>query len=251
MKLNFKIFTIFIVLLLTSCAEYQIKNHNKKAEKKYYSSLGFTLIYNDALFEQKVIKKKMNNNKIQVMHSTLKINTPVKIINPQNSKFIKTKISKKGEFPNIFNSVISNKIAKFLELDRSEPYVEIHEIKKNKTFVAKESNTFEEERRIADSAPVDEIQVDDLSKNNDEHEKNDEIENNYILVISEFYYFETAVNLKNELIKQTNFDRFFIKEINDNEYRLSAGPFKNFISLKSTYISLNNLGFEDLTVNKE
>ena len=116
MKLNFKIFTIFIVLLLTSCAEYQIKNHNKKAEKKYYSSLGFTLIYNDALFEQKVIKKKMNNNKIQVMHSTLKINTPVKIINPQNSKFIKTKISKKGEFPNIFNSVISrSKIVFFIK----------------------------------------------------------------------------------------------------------------------------------------
>ena len=149
MKINYKIFTVFIVLLLTSCAEYQVKNRNAKMEKKYYSSLGFTLIYNDALFEQKVIKKKMNNDKIQVMHSTLKMNTPVKIINPENSKFVKTKITKRGEFPNIFNSVISNKIAKLLELDRSEPYVEIYEIKKNKRI----TKTRVQEKRVLRNHP--------------------------------------------------------------------------------------------------
>ena len=193
----------------------------------------------------------MNNDKIQVMHAFLKINTPIKIINPVNSKFIKTKISKKGEVPNIFNSVISNKIAKLLELDRSEPYVEIYEIKKNKTFVAKEGNIFDEEKRIAESAPVDDIQMDDLSEEKQEIKKIVESVSNYILIISDFYYFESATNLKYELIKQTNYDNFSIKKINDNKYRLTAGPFKNFISLKSTYISLNNLGFEDLIIYKE
>ena len=249
--ISYKIIFVFIILLLTSCADYQNKIKIKKDQKEYYSSLGFTLIYNDALYEQKVIKKKMNNDKIQIMHSTLKLNTPVKIINPINLKFIDTKISKKGEFPNIFNSVISKKIAKLLELDRSEPYVEIYEIKKNKTFVAKESNTFEEEKRIADSAPVDDIQMDDLSVAKQIEKKITDTPSNYMLVISDFYYFESAANLKDELVKETNYDKFSIKKINDNKYRLSAGPFKNFISLKSTYISLNNLGFENLTVNKE
>ena len=46
-------------------------------------------------------------------------------------------------------------------------------------------------------------------------------------------------------------NNFSVDKINDNKYRLSAGPFKNFNSLKSTYISLNNLGFEDLNIYKE
>ena len=33
--------------------------------------------------------------------------------------------------------------------------------------------------------------------------------------------------------------------------RLFVGPFKNFKALKTTYISLNKLGFEDLSVHKE
>ena len=34
------------------------------------------------------------------------------------------------------------------------------------------------------------------------------------------------------------------KKINDKKYRLFVGPFKNFNALKTTYFSLNNLGFE-------
>ena len=81
MKISYKISLIFIFFLLASCAEYQNKVQIKKDEKEYYSSTGFTLIYNDALFEQRVIKKKMNNDKIQVMHAFLKVNTSIKIIN--------------------------------------------------------------------------------------------------------------------------------------------------------------------------
>ena len=42
-----------------------------------------------------------------------------------------------------------------------------------------------------------------------------------------------------------------VKKINNNKYRLLAGPFKNFNTLKTTYISLNNLGFEGLHVYKD
>jgi len=39
-----------------------------------------------------------------------------------------------------------------------------------------------------------------------------------------------------------------VKKIGDNKYRLLAGPFKNFNALKTSYISLNNLGFDDLNI---
>ena len=53
------------------------------------------------------------------------------------------------------------------------------------------------------------------------------------------------------LIKKTKVNNFSIKKINDKKYRLFVGPFKNFKALKTTYISLNKLGFEDLSVHKE
>ena len=51
------------------------------------------------------------------MHSLLKVNTPVKIINPDNLKVVETKIYKKANFPKIFTIVISEKIASILALD--------------------------------------------------------------------------------------------------------------------------------------
>ena len=57
------------------------------------------------------------------MHSQLKTNTPLKIINPVNSKVIETKIYKKAKYPEIFNIVISRKIEAILELDEKNPYV--------------------------------------------------------------------------------------------------------------------------------
>ena len=51
-----------------------------------------------------------------------------------------------------------------------------------------------------------------------------------------------------DLIKKTNINNIYVKKINDNKYRLFVGPFKNFNTLKSAYISLNNLGFENLNI---
>ena len=71
---------------------------------------------------------------------------------------------------------------------------------------------------------------------------------NYIILISDFYYEDSAISLKNSLIKKTNMKNISVKKITDNKYRLLAGPFKNFNALKKTYISLNKLGFENLNI---
>ena len=69
--------------------------------------------------------------------------------------------------------------------------------------------------------------------------------------MSDFYYIDSANNLKNELNKKIGPNNFFVKKINNKKYRLYAGPFKNFNALKAIYISLNNLGFEGLNIYKE
>jgi len=250
MNLNRIILTLICVITLYSCADYSVNKAKQSIEKQYYSSNGFALIYEDDLYKQKVIDKKINNEDILVMHSFLKINTPIKIINPNNSKIIETKIYRNASYPKIFNSVISKKIAIILELDLNNPYVEIIETKKNKTFIAKKSNTFEEEKNVVQKAPVNEIKMNDLTNKTTEVKKKILKEERFVLVINDFYYEDSANNLKKELIKKTNMNNISVKKINNKKYRLLVGPFKNFNALKTAYISLNNLGFEDLNIYK-
>ena len=247
MNLNKIVSIIVFFIILNGCADYKI---NKK-EKNYYSSSGFALIYSEGLFVNNTINKKINNNDYVVMHSSLKPNTSVRIINPDNSKTFETKILKKANYPKIFNVVISNKIATFLNLDYKNPYVEIHEIKKNKTFIAKKVSIFQEEKNVAGKAPVDEIKMDDITDEKSVNTSQSSEIGNFILIISEFYYKKSAINLKVDLEKKMNVNNISIDKINSNKYRLSIGPFKNFNALKNTYISLNNLGFEDLNIYKE
>ena len=124
------------------------------------------------------------------------------------------------------------------------PLVEIIELKKNKTFIAKDGNIYDEEKTVAEKAPVEEIKMDDLSKNESSLNKQISKKSNFILIVNDFYYEESAINLMKDLIKKTEMDNISIKKINNNKYRLLVGPFKNFNALKTSYISLNNLGFE-------
>ena len=81
--------------------------------------------------------------------------------------------------------------------------------------------------------------------------RNDKIKENYIIVISDFYYEDSAISLKNDLLSKISLSNMSIKKINNKKYRLFVGPFKNFNALKNTYISLNNLGFESLNIYNE
>ena len=54
-----------------------------------------------------------------------------------------------------------------------------------------------------------------------------------------------------DLVKKINVNNIYVKKINNTKYRLLIGPFKNFKALKTTYISLNNLGFEGLNIYRE
>ena len=247
MNLKKIILTFIYVTTLYSCADYGMK----KKERQYYSSSGFALIYDDNLYLQKVVNKKINNEEIKVMHNLLKSNTPIRIINPANSKVIETKIYKKANYPKIFTIVVSEKIASILELDLDDPLVEVTELKKNKTFIAKKTNTFEEEKKVADTNPVNEVKMDDLTKIEFKTKKKLNKKSNYILVISDFYYEDSASNLMEELVKKNKINNISVKKINNKKYRLFAGPFENFNALKTTYISLNKLGFENLNIYKE
>jgi len=250
MNLN-KIIVTLISLTLMSCAGIQTRTSTSKDGKIYYSSTGFALIYKDSFYQNKVVNKKINNDKILLLHKSLKANTAVRITNLKNSKSLDTKVYRKAKYPKIFNVLISEKIASILDLDFENPYVEIIELKKNKTYVAKEGNIFEEEKNVAEKAPVEQIEMDNISNTTKNTEVKKIKKEKFIIIISDFYYKDSALNLKKELSKKISLNNISIKKISNTKYRLLAGPFENFNALKTTYISLNNLGFEDLNINNE
>jgi len=246
MKIKKIFFLISIFLFMPSCAEYKIAKMN--TNKDYYSSNGFVLIYDQSLYTNKVVNKKLDQNLVMVLHRSLKKNTPIKITNPENNISLITNVHSKTSYPKIFNAVISLKTANILKLDMNNPFIEILEIKKNKTFIAKEGNIFDEEKNVAEKAPVSEVKVDDLSKNNIKTSKKKNQLNKFKIIITDFYYKDSAENLKDELTKKTKYTSFLVTKINDKKYRLLAGPFENFKALKNVYISLNTLGFENLNI---
>ena len=85
MKFNLRFIYIFVFLF--SCThDMKIIKKISKVSKPTYSSKGFALIYENSIFESKVVNKKLYNNQNYVLHSFLKNNTLVNISNPLNSK---------------------------------------------------------------------------------------------------------------------------------------------------------------------
>ena len=71
-------------------------------------------------------------------------------------------VSNQVQFSDFYNCVISLRIAEELSLDLYEPYVDLVLISQDSSFIAKKAKTFEEEKKIAEKAPIDGIQIDNL-----------------------------------------------------------------------------------------
>ena len=71
--------------------------------------------------------------------------------------------SNRVKFSNFYNSVITSRISEILEINPSEPYIEIILISKDTTFIANKTKTFQEEKEVAEKAPIDGILISDLS----------------------------------------------------------------------------------------
>ena len=158
---------LIIVFILFGCSS----NFTQVKNKKPYNAQGFALIYNELEFEKKIISKRLENKNIQVAHKDLKINTLIKITNPKTKDSITVKNLKKANYPDFYKILISEELAKKLNLDKKLPLVEILELKKNKSFVAKKAKIFNEEKKISNNAPIDSVQISNISESNSKKKK--------------------------------------------------------------------------------
>jgi len=249
--MNFKILQFFIFIFFLFGCEKNIssKKINQDLQVKYKNS-GFTLIYSDDLKNQKKISKKMDNRSLFIFHKNLKKNSLVKITNPKNNKTIIAEvISNNVKFSNFYNSVISLRIAEELSLDFKEPYIDLVLIYRNSTYVAKKAKIFDEEKKVAQKAPVDGILIDNLATPNQLKEASvKKINFKYSIKIADFYYSQSAKNMTERIINETNIKNPIIKKLSNTKYRVLIGPFDDIKTLEESFNEIKSLNFENLEI---
>ena len=239
-------YRIFIFLFfLFSCSQHYTKHDNRKS----YNASGLAYIFDENDYVLKKNKKKLNNDYFQIAHKDLKVGTLIKLINPNNKETIVLKNSKKIDYPDFYKILITKPVAFKLKIDKELPLIEVLEIKKNKSFIAKKAQMFEEETKIPSKAPVTSVQISNISKKKNISVKKN-TQNIYILIAS-FYTSEAANLLKKRIIKEVpNYDikKLRIKKSSNKEFEVISGPYKSINLLKNDYIDIKNFGFEELDI---
>ena len=252
--MNFnKFLTILLILFLTACQQF---DDNKKvvnySNYLKYSNTGFTLIYDKKLKKNNRISKKIDNRALVIFHKKIKKNSFVKITNPVNDKSIIAKvISNNVQFSDFYNSVITKRIANELSIDLSEPYVDLVLISENSTFIAKKAKTFDEEKKVAQKAPVDGITIDNLGAELNKKKQVRKDKFLYSIKIADFYYKDSAENMILRIKKETNLKNPLIKKLSQTKYRVLLGPFNDIKKLEKSFDEIKLLEFENLEILKD
>ena len=245
----YRFFLYLLVFFLFSNCD-QINNSSSKIKfdiENRYKNFGFALVYNDNL--KKI--KKLENRSLKIYHKSLKKRSIVKITNPENGKYLIAEVkSNKIKFSNFYNSILSPRIAEELEINLSEPYIEISLVSKNSTFIAKKAKMFEEERSVAEKAPVDGIQINDLNIKKITKKKNTIKDFSYFIKVADFYYKDTAKIMIDRIKGETNIKNLLIDRLSETKYRVIMGPFDNINKLKEAFEKMEPLNFENLEILK-
>ena len=242
--MKFKLF--FLIFFLTSCTSSNI--NNKKNTFIPYTSKGFALIYNDDDYNNKLISKKLDNQKLLIAHNKLKKNTIITLTNVNNKKTITLKIAKNIDYPNFYKILITQKVADELKIDKNLPFVDLQQKVQNVSFVAKKGITFPEEKYVSGKAPVTKVKISSISSKD---KKSPNTKKNFSIILGDFYSEVSANELKSFLIKDYVRDaNLTVKKLQKNNYRLLAGPYSSISALKNDYFKLQKYGFEDLDIEQ-
>ena len=252
--MNYKSLIIIFFIFLLGCEQNNLNKNvlNQEIVTKYKNS-GFALVYDSVLIKEKKISKKIDNRSLLIFHKSLKKNSFVKITNPVNQKTVIAEvISNKVKFSDFYNSVITSRIAEELSLSLNEPYINLVLISQNSTFVAKKAKTFEEEKKVAEKAPVDGIQIDNLGEiNQQKKEALKEEFFSYSIKIADFYYKDSAENMSNRIVNETNIKNPLIQTISNTKYRVLLGPFNDIKKLEDSFNEIKSLDFENIEILKD
>ena len=137
-----------------------------------------------------------------------------------------------------------------LSLNLTEPYINIALISQNSTFIVKKAKTFDEEKSVAEKAPVDGIKIDNLNIVKKEKKLMKESFFSYSIKVADFYYNDSAINMVNRIKSETDLTNAIIEKLSKTKYRVLLGPFNDIKKLEEVFNEIKSLNFENLEILK-
>jgi len=249
--MNYKNFLLIIMLITSSCKTFNITNDNDIVlNKNNFINKGFALTYNNNLYLDKIVTKKIDSRSLLIFQKNLKTGSKVKVKNLLNGKVVIVEVGPNSKYPPFYNSVLSKRISDELNIDIENPYVEIYEILPNSFFIANKAKTFDEEKEVAMKAPVESISIKNINGDIGASKKLKKNKFDYILKIADFYYKHTAILMSDRITTETNSGNVKIMDLSSTQYRVYLGPFNNLNSLQKGFNDINILEFENIEIIK-
>jgi rare lipoprotein A len=208
-----------------------------------------------------------HNDVASASHRSLGLASNIRVTNLKNGYSMIVRANHRGSFSNTNIIELSQVVFKKLQLIENDNLVKIELISDNESFILNEAKTYNAEKKILSSAPIDDVSVssiketytpEDLSEYNDGEnstidfdgfmieEANKEIE--IYLHIATLSFKENAVAIKNNLNGLKNIKIIKTRFNEKSMYKVVVGPFKNMINLNRTLNNDTIQSYEDISI---
>jgi len=187
---------------------------------------------NYSVYERKGFAKINYNNKII---SPLPKSTLLKVTNIENKKsvVVATNDISKNLGPRIIT--LPDNIFQELKLNKNLPLIHMQTLRKNKVFIAKKTEIYEQEKRVDKKVVIEKINIMNLAN---EKKSKDSIYLNF----GPFYNKIYANQLYKILKLRFNNKKLVFKDYQDKNYIISIGPLKNLTEFDKFYLKLGKIG---------
>ena len=101
------------------------------------------------------------------------------------------------------------------------------------------------EKKVAEKAPIDGIQIKDLNSKPKKKKRNTKLKFSYSIKLADFYYKSSAKMMISRIKNETNIKNSRIQQLSKTKFRVLIGPFNDIKSLKETYEKLSPMNFEN------
>jgi hypothetical protein len=220
-----KILILFFILVV-SCQTFSTSEKNNSYEK-----IGFA---------------EFSTNE-EVVHRNITPNSQIRITNLINQKNIIVNIDKNSNFKKEREIIIPNKYIDLLELNSNLPIVKIETIRTNKTFKAETAKIFEEEKKIAQNIETKNIDIIDLSKNN--QSKDNKLKKIFIYY-GDFAFKDSATHMVGLLEKEIKNLKPTIIQIN-KKFRVNVATINNINDFDIFFNKIVNTKFDNYNISVE
>jgi len=197
-------------------------------------------------------------------HRSLALASNVRITNIENGFSMIVRVNHRGAYSNTNIIELSNKVFDKLKLNENENLVKLELINTNETFILSEAITYNAEKKISSTAPINNVSVISLgSENQDSTAENFLFKDDINLdsfrietISSKEIYIHVATLLFKHSAEELQKRLKSVKKVDivnsmingKNTYKIIIGPFDNFVQLNEVLKIDTIQQYEDLSI---